>query len=256
MLTEKDLGFLVSLLAPGSDPGRMIRTLREDEEILSGMLADPRLIGRFLDPATPILTDVSPALFFGALLARVKKDLERETWTLERSGGMSMVLFDTPKIVELLDDSRLRAYLTGLLASFVKLNSFSTSVRIRPGIWRRVHFSDFDIDSLARYAATLSERERFPLYRRIADICLFTLGVFSPLDEPQPGLHVRSTRTRDDYIAEGVAFYTRASKHEQAREGDLEEVLSILAEKFTLAAKPLTVMSSRYLEQLKDDMTP
>ena len=42
-LTDGDLLYLAEVLAAGADRARMLRVLREDEEILRAMLADERL---------------------------------------------------------------------------------------------------------------------------------------------------------------------------------------------------------------------
>jgi hypothetical protein len=259
---DEDLLFLIKVLMPASaEAQRMIRVLREDEEILEGMLADEKVIRRLLDDPLSVLR-VSPALFFAILLARVKADIEKQPFTLERSRGITMPLFDAPQILQLLGNRELKAYLTEMLASFVRINTFSTAVRLRQGLWRRVRFSDFDIDSLVRYGSALDDAQRFPVYKRIADICLFTLGIFSPPGReqgvPAPFLPARpmrrSRRSRDDYIAQGTSFYALASRHREAQVRKLSEVLSTLAEKFTLAAKPLSVMSMRYLEPFKENV--
>jgi hypothetical protein len=135
-------------------------------------------------------------------------------------------------------------------------------VRIRPGLWRRVRFSDFDIDSLVKYAHAVDESERYPAYKRIADICLFTLGVLSappPVDPVSEllkaeGMRLRSQRSQDDYVNEGVAFYRLAARHGDVRARGRSEVLATLADKFTLAVKPLAVMSARYLQPFKDSV--
>jgi len=242
---DEDLLFLLSVLMPGTaDASRMLRIMREDEEILDGMA----------------VLGVSPALFFAILLARVASDLTRQSFTFERSHGQTMALFDAGQVLRLLEDRPLRTYLTDMLVSFVRINSFSTSVRVRRGVWRKVRFSDFDIDHLLRYGSEIDESRRFPVYKRIADICLFTLGVFAPTAQPQavplPFPEVRSMRavlrSREDYIAQGTSFYTLASRHREARARQMSDVLSTLAEKITLAAKPLSVMSARYLQPLKE----
>jgi len=260
--SDDDLQFLVRVLMPATDDKqRMARMLREDAEMLEAMLGDERVFRRMLADPLSVLR-VSPALFFAILLARVRFDLEHEPYTLERSKRLSMVLFDVPQIVELLDDRQLRDYLTELLVSFVRINSFSFNVRIRPGLWRRVRFSDFDIDSLVKYANAVDESERYPAYKRIADICLFTLGVLSappPVDPVSEllkaeGMRLRAQRSQDDYVTEGVTFYRLAARHGDVRARGRSEVLSTLADKFTLAVKPLAVMSARYLQPFKDSV--
>ncbi len=263
--SDDDLLFLVTTLMPETtDRPRMVRVLRDDEEILDGMLADEKVLHRLLDEPSFNLLRVSPALFFSVLLARVRMDLERRSWTLEKSSGLTAVLFDSPQVVELLSNREVRDYLAALLVSFVRVNSFSTTVRVRAGVWRRVRFSDFDIDSLMRYGNALDESRRFPAYRRIADICLFTLGIFSPpqggTDAPlallNAGLRMALRRSREDYIEQGETFYRLASRHRDASEEKLADVLSLLSEKIALAAKPLTVMSAKYLAPFKDQVFP
>jgi hypothetical protein len=257
---DEDLLFLVKLLMPGTaEPQRMVRVLREDQEILGGMLADEKLAHYLLDDPQSLL-QVSPALFFAILLTRVKADLERQPYTIERTGGLSMALFDAPQVLQLLEKREVLAYLTEMLVSFVRINSSSTSVRVRRGIWHKVRFSDFDIDHLVRYGNELDESLRFPVYKRIADVCLFTLGMFAPPDPalnpaplPFPQVPARLERSREDYITQGTTFYSLASRHKEADRLNLGQVLSTLAEKFTLAAKPLTVMSSRYFQPFKEN---
>jgi len=258
--TDSDLLFLVKILIPETeDAQRMIRVLREDEEILEGMLADEKVLHHLLDDPLSMLR-VSPALFFSVLMARVKLDLERQPYTLERSNRLSMALFDSPQVVALLENKDIRAYLTDMLVSFVRINSFSTTVRVRTGVWRRIRFCDFDIDSLLRYSSAIDESRRFSAYKRIADICLFTLGIFSPeevaaggaLPFLRDGMRMALRRSREDYIAQGTIFYTLASRHREAAARQVSDILSLLAEKIALAAKPLHVMSARYLTPFKD----
>jgi hypothetical protein len=257
--SDEDLSYLIRVLVPGvEDKQRTMRALRDDEEILDAMLADDRAFHRLLDDPVSVLR-VSPTLFFAILLCRVKRDIQEQPFTLERSKRLSMILFDGPQIVQLLEDKDLRAYLTGLLVSFVRVNSFSWTVRVRPGVWRRLRFSDFDIDSLLHFSSSLEEHARFPAYKRIADICLFTLGILPPTDPPDAaqmfaeGMRIRA-RSWDDYVSEGVTFYRLASQHDESRATRQSEVLSTLAEKFTLAVKPLAVMSARYLQPFRENV--
>jgi len=263
--SDDDLLFLIKTLMPETtDHQRMIRVLREDNEILDGMLADEKVLHKLLDDPSFTILRISPAFFFSVLLARVKLDLERQPWTLERTSRLSMILFDSPQVVDLLSNKDVRDYLAALLVSFVRVNSFSTTVRVRSGVWRRVRFSDFDIDSLMRYGNALDESQRFPAYKRIADICLFTLGVFSPPQSApeaplallNEGLRMALRRSREDYIEQGEAFYRLASRHRDASVQKLSEVLTLLSEKIALAAKPLTVMSAKYLAPFKDQVFP
>ena len=69
-------------------------------------------------------------------------------------------------------------YLAEMLVSFVKINSFTIPIRVRKGVWRKFRFSDFDINSLIKYSQMIEQDQRYHPYKRIADICLFTIGIF------------------------------------------------------------------------------
>ncbi len=76
---DEDLRFLISVLMPDTqDTRQMVRVLREDAEILDGMICDERVFHRLLEDPLAVLS-VSPALFFAILLARVASDLSRQT---------------------------------------------------------------------------------------------------------------------------------------------------------------------------------
>jgi hypothetical protein len=68
------------------------------------------------------------------------------------------------------------------------------------------------------------------------------------------GMRVKANRNQDDYVNEGVAFYRLAARHGDVRARGRSEVFSTLADKFTLAVKPLAVMSARYLQPFKDSV--
>jgi hypothetical protein len=252
--TDNDLLYLVKTLSPDAvDAARMVRVLRDDQEILEGMLSDERLALRLVDDPLSLL-QVSARLFFAILIRRVRADLRREGYTLEQTSGHSLALFDTPQVVGLLENPELSGYLTELLVSFVRINSFSTPVRVKPGVWRRARFSDFDIDSLVRYGGAIDESRRFPVYKRIADICLFTLGIMRPAEE-DPG-PASGRRTPQDYVTQGVSFYRLAARHREAEAQRLSDVLETLSERFTLAVKPLSAMSRKYLAPFRDTVFP
>ena len=87
-----------------------------------------------------------------------------------RQSRSSAILFDAPQVVALLENRAFQAYLADMLVSFVRIDSFSASVLVAHGVWSKVRFSDFDIDSLVRVGHALDESQRFPVYKRIADI--------------------------------------------------------------------------------------
>ena len=56
--------------------------------------------------------------------------------------------------------------------------SYTFSIRIGERIWKKIRFNDLDILSLMSFCEAVDDDLRMGLYKRIADICLFILGVF------------------------------------------------------------------------------
>ncbi len=246
-LTEADLLFLIATLAKAGDRGRMLRVLREDEEILRAMLADQRLFQRITsDPDT--LLQVSPRLLFAVLLNAARRDLAQLGYTFENG---PLVVFDGPQVAALLDDARILDYLVELLVSFVRVHGTTVTVRVRRGTWTRFRFDDLDLTAMIRHASSLEESERFPWYRRIADLCLFLTGVFPQNIERKAGAAARELALRAT-AESGRSFYRAAAAHPQAARAGTAEVLARLADAFDLAAKPLAHVTNRYLGPLRD----
>jgi hypothetical protein len=248
-LTEADLLYLTDTLAAGADRARMLRVLREDEEILRAMLADERLFQRIASEPEMILR-VSPRLLFCVLMERVKKDLSSLRYTVEPGRA---VVFDGRRVAALLEDVRIADYLVEVLTSFVRVRSTSVTVRRRPGLWMRYRFSELDLRSMIRHTAALEEQERFGWYRRIGDLCLFLLGVFPEAMPGTRGLPAAQRLSRADFLKSGRSFYAAAAQHPRA-DVALAEVLARLAETFELAVKPLDHLASRYLSSLRDNL--
>jgi len=134
--------------------------------------------------------------------------------------------------------------------------SIAISLRVRKGIWRRIRFSDMDTDSLIRFCELLDEENRFPFYKRIADLCLFILGIFPEYAYPEhrwngkarPKLIGRLRRSADEYEREAKTFYRLAEGHTKARLFEIEEALYELHENFDLARGCLSFVSEHYLK--------
>jgi hypothetical protein len=77
------------------------------------------------------------------------------------------------------------------------------------------------------------------VFRRIGDIALFTTGLF-----PEAMLRQRRLETYED---EGRRFYRLAAERLEGSHPRLAEVLGRLAGDFTVARKPLNVLSERYV---------
>jgi hypothetical protein len=258
-LNDKDLLFLVKTLMPDcSDISRMIRVLRDDREILEGMLADDRLVRLLIDSPDTIIR-VSPTLFFIVILNRVKQDLQHRNFTVESMERHRAMVFDTSEICEFIGQVDIRDYLADMLASFVKITSYSIPVRVRKGLWRKYRFSDFDINSLIEYSQMIDEGERYRPYKRIADICLFTLGVFpdfliSSAKSYRERLRTITQRSKQDIMHYGRYFYKIAARHRVAQIQETDKTLQALSDNFVLASKPLTLMAGHYLGNLKEEL--
>jgi hypothetical protein len=244
---------------------RMVRILREDEDILEAMLKDNKLF-RILSEDPQNLLQVSAQLFFIVLLNRVKRELENRTYTVETGFGEQALVFDSAAVSGFLEDRGIRNYLADMLVSFVRINSYTIPIRIRKGIWRKYRFSDYDIDSLIRYSEVLSREQRFPSYKRIADICLFTSGIFqdqAPGKESYASIARKETSELENY---GRYFYRAAAEYaeltecrsltaeQQRRLREIVQILLQLSEHFTMAVKPLTFMANHYLEPFREEL--
>jgi hypothetical protein len=257
-LTDRDLVFLVETLMPGaSDVEEAAQRIRSDEPLLEAMLDDDELFQRLLGNEE-VLVQVSPWLFFAVLLRRARRDMELETYTVERRARQKVHLFDADLVLELLEQEPLCDYLATMLASFTRIRSVTVPVRVRRGIWRRYRTNELDVDSMLRYSQTVDEAYRFGVYKRIGDACLFLAGMFPEYIDSQyryPLSHQLRPRSRsrivaslEDYEAHGRAFYQLAAEHETARVEGLDQVLATLSENFVLAEKPLTFLANRYLQ--------
>ena len=248
-LTDADLDFVIGLAAPGArDPARLKRAVRQDAELRKALVADDAVFERLIADDEAFVR-ITPALYFEVLLRRALKELGSATHTVERSGRAAIPVFDTDEVVELLEAPGVQEYLASMLASFTRVETYVRPVRVRRGVWRRVRYSDMDVDSLARLCAEAEEGQRLRFYKRIADVCLFVTGVFrdyAPSSASAAGAR-RGRRTLEDYETEGRRFYGLAASHPGARALGMSETFDLLREHFTSARKPLAFIASQYL---------
>jgi len=151
--------------------------LREDDVFRKGLVGADRLFETVMRD-DQVLVRVSTPLFFEILLRRAQKDLASLTHTVERDGWRHVAVFDTPRVLELLEHDEVVYYLAHMLSTFTRTESYAVNIRVRRGIWRRVRFNDMDVDSLMRFCDVLDPPHRFPFLKRIADVCVFVVGVF------------------------------------------------------------------------------
>ena len=260
-LSQRDLEFLVDTAAPDhADKAKLVEIARQDEDFRKAFIGSEPVV-EVVTSSEEVLARISPVLYFQVLLTQALKELEQETHTVERAGRATVPVFDTREVVELLGQQPVLEYLTDLLASFTRIESYVLRVRVRRGIWRKVRFNDMDIDGLIRLCATADDERRLAYYKRIADVCLFNLGVFPEHArgasfhtigaEPAPQSSRRAARSLEEYEEEGRLFYRMAGEHPTARALEIAELFNLLYDKFSVASKPLSFVARRYLAHQK-----
>ena len=261
--TDTELDFVVGEAAPDAgNKEQLKRLVLEDAEFRSALVGDEKLFRRVMDDPEA-LVHLSPALYFEILLRRTYRDLEGASHTVERSGSDTVVVFDTKEVVGLLGEPGVLEYLADALASFTRIQSYVVPVRVRRGIRRRIRFNDMDIDSLMRLFDTSDEEQRFGLYKRIADVCLFISSMFvdyargdhryAVTGQLRPLAPGRVRRSLEDYEREGARFYGLAGEHPAAKTLDLNEVFRLLHQQFHTATKPLSFIARHYMHAGKNE---
>lgn len=263
-LTEKDLDFLVQTTSPGViDKIRLKEILREDEGFRNAFIEDEKVIRRVMDEEE-IFLKISPTLFFEILLRKVSRDLKGASYTLEKMGTVKVPIFDAKSVSDFLSRESLLHYLADMLSSFTKVQTYVVSVELKEGTWEEIRFSDFDLFSLMALAEVADEPYRLGLYKRIADLCLFILGMFPDYAERdyrypfsgqiRPEFRGKVRISPDQYEKEGKKFYKLAAEHQGAKETALSEVFWALHEDFEKARKPLNFISDHYLRQKRQKL--
>jgi len=256
-LSEKDLDFLIDTASPGvSDKPRLKQIISEDEDFRTSFIADERVFRKLMGDEEVFLK-ISPTLFFEVLLRRTARDLEGASYTVERTSTMRIPVFDTKAVVELLTKESLLTYLADMLSSFTKIESYAISFRVRKGIWRKIRFNDLDILSLMSFCEAVEDEHRLGFYKRIADICLFILGIFPDYAEQdyrypfsgqlRPQIRGKLRISPEAYEKEGRRFYKLAAEHQTAKELSLSELFWTLHGNFQKAKKPLNFIAEHYL---------
>jgi len=260
-LSDRDLDFVVQAAAPESKNKAKLRELiKEDEDFRKGLVGDEKVFRRVMADEEIVLR-ISPALYFEILLRNAIKELEKASHTIERAGTQAIPVFDTKEVVNLLAKQAILDYMAYMLSSFTRIESYVIPLRVRRGVWRKIRFNDMDIDCLTRICEAVDEEYRFGFYKRIADVCLFILGIFPEYaqfdyrypfsGEVRPKIAGRIRRGIADYEEEGRKFYKLAAEHQSARTLELSEVFWLLHGNFNAATKPLNFISKHYLRYKK-----
>ena len=257
-LSDRDLDFLAETASPEiKDKSRLKEIIQEDEDFRNSYVGDEKVFRKLMDDQE-IFLKISPALFFEVLLRKAANDLEESGYTLEKTSRMKIPVFDTKEVSELLTREPLLLYLADMLASFTKIQSYTLSFRVRKGVWEKIRFNDLDILSLMNFCRAAGDEYRIGFYKRIADICLFILGIFPDYAERdyrypfsgqvRPHILGKLRISQEDYEKEGRKFYKLAAEHPSAKELDLAETFLALYENFQKAKKPLNFISDHYLQ--------
>jgi len=260
-LSERDLDFLTETVSPEvKDQYRIRRVIREDEDFRNKFIGDDKVFRRVMDDEE-IFLKISVGLFFEVLLRKAAKDLEKAGYTVERTSTMKIPVFDAKEVVELLTKESLLAYLADMLSSFTRIESYALSFKARKGFWYKIRFNDLDIQSLMSFCDVVEDQHRLGFYKRIADICLFIMGLFPDYVEREhrypfsghlrPQTPGKLTISPEEYEEEGRKFYRLAAEHPSAKETDLAAVFWALHEKFQAAKKPLNFIAEHYLHYKK-----
>jgi hypothetical protein len=121
-----------------------------------------------------------------------------------------------------------------------------------------------DITSLIRFSEAVDDEFRLGLYKRIADLCLFILGIFPdyaesnyryPLSgEVRPQIAASAKISPEEYEKKGQQFYKLAAEHQVAIEMDSSDTFWVLHENYQKAKKPLNFIADYYLTAKRHHM--
>ncbi len=257
-ITDRDLDFLIETVHPEViDKLKLKEIIREDEGLRSTFIADEKVFGKLMND-DEIFLAISPRLFFEILLRRVVSDFKGVSYTLEKTSTMKIPVFDTKEVVELLTRDFLVGYLAHMLSSFTKIENYMIWHKTKSGVLERVQFNDIDIFSLMGLCEVVEDEHRLGFYKRIADICLFILGIYPDYAESEyrypfsshtrPQFRGKVRISPEEYEKEGRRFYKLAAEHQSAKELDLSETFWALHENFQKAKKPLNFIAEFYLQ--------
>ena len=256
-LSDKDLDFLVETVSPGViDKPKLKQIVKEDEGFRNTFIDDEKVFRRLIDEEEAFLK-ISPALFFEVLLRKVARDLKGVSYTVEKTGTTKIPIFDTKDVVEFLAKESLLDYLADMLSSFTRIETYAFSIQVGEHIFEKIRVNDLDMLSLIDLCEAVEDEYRLGLYKRIADICLFILGIFPDYAEHdycypfsgqlRPQIRGKVRMSPDDYEEKGRKFYRLAAEHPSARELDLSGIFWALHEDFPKAKKPLNFIAEHYL---------
>ncbi len=257
-LSDQDLDFLIDTAYPRIvDKPKLKQILREDKAFRETFITDERVFRRLMAEEELFLR-ISPRFFFEILLRKAASELKGTGYTFEKTGTQKIPIFDTREIVGLLTTEPILLYLADMLASFTRVESYTLSIPLGKGLRERIRFNNLDVFSLKSFCEIVDEEFRFSFYKRIADICLFILGVFPDYarhdyrypfsGQVRPQIGGKARMSPEEYEKEGRRFYQLAAEHASAKELELSGVFKALNENFEKAKKPLNFITEHYLQ--------
>ena len=185
-LSDSDLDFIVkTVVTKRQDHDYLRNFLKDKPDFMDIMLEDEKLFSRIREEKD-ILIKISPFLLFSILLRKAKRDIDRQSYTMEFVDRRTRIpVFDAGYTARLLLNKDAREYLARMLASFTQVESTTVVYRSRGMSYQR-HFSELDFDDVLELAGMIEPPYRFPFYKRLADIALFVSGIFCRV-LPWPG---------------------------------------------------------------------
>ena len=257
LLSDADLEFVTE---GARAPAQLRMQLATDEALRAEVLDDERLFRRVvaLDNA---FVRISPRLFFEVLLRRALRELGRTTHVIERSGSQHVPVFVGEEGLRAVAQPAVRDYLADMLASFTRVESHTTRVRVRRGVWRKARYSDMDVPSLLRLAQQTDEAQRMPVYKRAGDACLLILGVFPDFAATAtryPGTGAPRRRgarlSTEEYEHISARAYRLAAEHPAAAEAGIAEPMWVLSEHVLDAKRPVSHIADHHLRLRHGDL--
>ena len=265
-LSKRDLDFLVETVSPEvKDKARLKQIIAEDEDFRNSFIGDEKVFRRLMDEKEKFL-EISQLLFFEILLRKTAQELEGANYTVEKTSTMKIPVFDTKEVVDLLNQESVLLYLADMLSSFTKIENYAIPIKLKKETWEEIRFNDLDILSLMSFSQAVEEEYKLGFYKRIADICLFVLGIFPAYAERdyrypfsgqvRPHILGKLRISPEDYVEEGRKFYKLAAEHPAAKESDLSEIFWALHRDFQKAKKPLNFLEEHFLRYKGNMFSP
>ncbi|MDJ0915836.1 MAG: hypothetical protein QNI95_19885, partial [Desulfobacterales bacterium] len=140
-LVDRDFDFLIDIAAGDvRDRSNLKKIIRKDDDFRRSFIEDEKVFRKIMDD-DEILLKISPVLFFEILLRKAARELAKVDYTLEKTRSMSIPVFDSQDLVNLLNKDTIVVYLADMLASFTRIESYTFTFRTHKGICKKLRFN-------------------------------------------------------------------------------------------------------------------